>query len=142
MPRLLEKDDVMQTAVNLGRAEKVWSEQLVTDSGDMTFKLPEGGIYQVICSRLIPRPTSSVRQRKIPAKSISAALGLTIPSLSATVQNFTSKSSSIVRRSQTRRLSGIEPQVDFIICGIWRRSDYMAVCELMRFECSFVEVIS
>ena len=48
MPRLLEKDDVMQTAVNLGRAEKVWSEQLVTESGDMTFKLPEGGAYQVI----------------------------------------------------------------------------------------------
>ena len=48
MPRLLEKDDVMQMAVNLGRAEKVWSEQLVTGSGDMTFKLPEGGCYQVI----------------------------------------------------------------------------------------------
>lgn len=48
MPRLLEKDDVMQTAVNLGRAEKVWFEQLVTESGDMTFKLPEGGSYQVI----------------------------------------------------------------------------------------------
>ena len=48
MPRLLEKDDVMQTAVNLGRAEKVWSELLVTDSGDMTFKAPEGGSYQVI----------------------------------------------------------------------------------------------
>ena len=43
MPRLLEKDDVMQTTVNLGRAEKVWSEQLVTGSGDMTFRLPEGG---------------------------------------------------------------------------------------------------
>ena len=48
MPRLLEKDDVMQTAVNLCRAEKVWSEQLVTGSGDMTFRLPEGGCYQVI----------------------------------------------------------------------------------------------
>ena len=48
MPRLLEKDDVMQTAVNLGRAEKVWSEQLVTGSGDMTFRLPEVGSYQVI----------------------------------------------------------------------------------------------
>ena len=48
MPRLLEKDDLMQTAVNLGRAEKVWSEQLVTGSGDMTFRLPEGGSYQVI----------------------------------------------------------------------------------------------
>ena len=34
MPRLLEKDDVMQAAVNLGRAEKVWFEQLVTGSGD------------------------------------------------------------------------------------------------------------
>ena len=52
MPRLLEKDDVMQTAVNLGRAEKVWSEQLVTGSGDMSFKLPEGGSYQVILLKI------------------------------------------------------------------------------------------
>ena len=48
MPRLLEKDDVMQTAVNLGRAEKVWLEQFVTGTGDMTIKFPECGNYQVI----------------------------------------------------------------------------------------------
>ena len=48
MPRLLERDDVMQTAVNLGRAEKVWSEQLVTGPGDVTLRLPESGMYQVV----------------------------------------------------------------------------------------------
>ena len=88
MPRLLEKDDVMQMAVNLGRAEKVWSEQLVTGSGDMSFKLPEGVVIRSFCSRLIPRSTWTIRQRKILAKSISVALGPTIPSSSATVQNF------------------------------------------------------
>lgn len=61
MPRLLEKDDVMQTAVNLGRAEKVWSEQLVTGSGDVTLRLPEGGeAIRLFCLRLIPRPNRSV----------------------------------------------------------------------------------
>ena len=63
MPRLLEKDDVMQTAVNLGRAEKVWSEQLVTGSGDMTFRLPEGGSYQVILLKV-----SSSSDQESPAK--------------------------------------------------------------------------
>ena len=76
MPRLLERDDVMQTAVNLGRAEKVWSEQLVTGSGDMTFKLPEGGTYQVVLVKM----NSSVQEergakKRIPVKSISDASG-------------------------------------------------------------------
>ena len=62
MPRLLEKDDVMQTAVNLGRAEKVWSEQLVTGSGDMTFRLPEGGSYQVI---LLKVSSSTDQERSV-----------------------------------------------------------------------------
>ena len=60
MPRLLEKDDVMQTDVSLGRAEKVWSEQLVTGSGDMTFKLPEGGTYQVVLVKM----NSSVQEER------------------------------------------------------------------------------
>ena len=59
MPRLLERDDVMRTAVNLGRAEKVWSERLVTGSGDMTFRVPEGGSYQVI----LLNPTFHVREQ-------------------------------------------------------------------------------
>ena len=63
MPRLLEKDDVMQTAVNLGRAEKVWSEQLVTGSGDMSFKLPEGGMYQVVFVRVEHKPTIETVKR-------------------------------------------------------------------------------
>ena len=63
MPRLLEKDDLMQTAVNLGRAEKVWSEQLVTGSGDMTFRLPEGGMYQVVFVRVENKPTVEVAKR-------------------------------------------------------------------------------
>ena len=67
MPRLLERDDVMRTAVSMGRADKVWFEQFRTSSGDMTFKLPEGGIYQVVFVRVDtpqkseePTPTSAV----------------------------------------------------------------------------------
>ena len=35
MPRLMERDDVMRMAVNLGSAEEVWSEEYDTDSGDI-----------------------------------------------------------------------------------------------------------
>ena len=91
MPRLLEKDDVMQTDVSLGRAEKVWSEQLVTGPGDMTFRLPEGGSYQVILLKVNSSTDQERSVKKILVKSISAVPGLTIPSLSATVQNFISR---------------------------------------------------
>lgn len=56
MPRLLKRDDVIRTAVNLGRADKVWSDQFRTTSGDMAFKLPEGGIYQVVFVRIDENP--------------------------------------------------------------------------------------
>ena len=58
MPRLLERDDVIRAAVNLGRADKVWSEQFGTASGDITFKLPEGGVYQVIFARVDKNPSA------------------------------------------------------------------------------------
>ena len=48
MPRLMERDDVMRTAVNLGGAEEVWSEECDTESGDIGLHLPYGGSYRVI----------------------------------------------------------------------------------------------
>ena len=53
----------MQMAVSLGRAEKVWSEQLDTDTGDMVFSLPEGGIYQVVFVRVESNPKIGVAKR-------------------------------------------------------------------------------
>ena len=56
MPRLMKRDDIMQTAVNLGRAVRVWSELRDTDSGHMTFSLPESGVYQVVFVRVEDKP--------------------------------------------------------------------------------------
>ena len=52
MPRLMERDDVMRTAVNLGRAEEVWSEEYDTESGSIGLQLPKGGSYQVVVLRI------------------------------------------------------------------------------------------
>jgi len=54
MPRLLERDDVMRTAVDLGRAQEVWSENYDSASGEFSFSLPHGGLYQVVVMRMSP----------------------------------------------------------------------------------------
>lgn len=56
MLKLMEKRDWIQTVANVGAADKVWSDMVVADSGDMTFRLPEGGVYQVICVRIENKP--------------------------------------------------------------------------------------
>ena len=45
MPTLMTKDDVMRTAVNLGRADQVWSETFDTASGEFRFSFPHSGNY-------------------------------------------------------------------------------------------------
>ena len=52
MPRLMERDDVMRMAVNLGRAEEVWSEEYDTESGSIGLQLPKGGSYQIVVLRM------------------------------------------------------------------------------------------
>jgi len=52
MPRLMTKDDVMQTAVNLGRAGQVWSEFCDSSSCPSGIMLPGGGAYQLIFLRV------------------------------------------------------------------------------------------
>jgi hypothetical protein len=64
MPRLIERDDVMRTAVNLGRAKDVWSDEFVTDSGEMAFKLPQGGRYQVVFVRIESKPEAVPVKRR------------------------------------------------------------------------------
>ena len=61
-PRLLERDDVMRMAVNLGRAEEVWSEEYDTESGSIGLQLPEGGSYQVVVLRIQPKAPSVLRK--------------------------------------------------------------------------------
>ena len=48
MPTLMTKDDVMRTAVNLGRADQVWSETFDTASGEFRFSFPHSGNYQIV----------------------------------------------------------------------------------------------
>lgn len=64
MPKLMEKDDLMQTAVNLGRADKVWSDQVATASGVVSFRLPEGGMYQVVFLKVEPPPKTEAPKQK------------------------------------------------------------------------------
>ncbi len=52
MPRLMTKDDVMQTAVNLGRAGQVWFEFCDSSSCPPGITLPDGGAYQLIFLRV------------------------------------------------------------------------------------------
>ena len=54
MPRLMEKDDLMRTAVDLGRAQEVWTDTFDTASGEFSFSLPHGGCYQIVVMRVSP----------------------------------------------------------------------------------------
>ena len=63
MPRLMTKDDVMRTAVNLGRASNVWSDTFDTESGEFSLSLPRGGSYQVVIIS-VPASDGKVRPQK------------------------------------------------------------------------------
>ena len=63
MPRLMERDDVMRMAVNLGSAEEVWSEEYDTDSGDIGLHLPYGGSYRVVVLKMTRDPAAQVQRK-------------------------------------------------------------------------------
>ena len=52
MPRLMGKQDWMQTVADMGTAESVWYENIVGDALDVPFPLPEAGRYRVIFVKL------------------------------------------------------------------------------------------
>ena len=62
MPRLMGRDDLMRMAVNLGRAEEVWSEEYDTESGNIGLQLPGGGNYQVVVLRIQPKVPTAPRK--------------------------------------------------------------------------------
>ena len=66
MPRLMEKDDLMSTAVVLGRAQEVWTDTLDTESGDFSFSLPRGGRYQIVVMRMSPLEAKDTAKKTIP----------------------------------------------------------------------------
>ena len=63
MPRLMERDDLMRMAVNLGSAEEVWSEEYDTDSGDIGLHLPYGGSYRVVVLKMTRDPADRVQRK-------------------------------------------------------------------------------
>ena len=48
----MTRDDVMRTAVRLGRADQVWSEFWDSSSCPPGIRLPDGGAYQLIFLRV------------------------------------------------------------------------------------------
>ena len=52
MPRLMEKQDWMQTVANVGVAEGVWCENIVSDGDTVSLPLPGRGSYQVILVKI------------------------------------------------------------------------------------------
>ena len=67
MPRLMTKDDVMRTAVDLGRADQVWSAFCDSSSCPPGMQLPDDGAYQLIFLRV---PDSASQPSKKPRVKI------------------------------------------------------------------------
>ncbi len=65
MPRLMEKDDLMRTAVDLGRAQEVWMDTFDTASGEFSFSLPSGGSYQIVVMRVSPSEVKKSAKKEI-----------------------------------------------------------------------------
>lgn len=54
MPKLLQKDDVVRTAIDLVTSQEVWADSFNSVSGEFNFSLPHGGSYQVVVIRTSP----------------------------------------------------------------------------------------
>ena len=65
MPRLMEKDDLMRTAVDLGRAQEVWTDTFDTASGEFSFSLPHGGCYQIVVMRVSPLEAKESARKEV-----------------------------------------------------------------------------
>ena len=65
MPSLMTKDDVMRMAVNLGRADQVWSETFDTSSGEFSFSFPHSGSYQIVIMSVPPSDARKSSKKNI-----------------------------------------------------------------------------
>ena len=52
MPKLMEKRDWIQTVANVSTADRVWSENILSQAGTLPLSIPEGGTYQVILIKI------------------------------------------------------------------------------------------
>ena len=52
MPRLMDKNDWMQTVADVGAAESIWFENVSADGGYIPLSMPESGMYRVIIVKI------------------------------------------------------------------------------------------
>ena len=52
MPRLMGKQDWIQTVADVGSAENVWYENVSADGGFFSLSVPESGKYRVILVKI------------------------------------------------------------------------------------------
>lgn len=64
MPKIMEKQDWIQTVANVGLADRVWSENILSQAGTLPLSIPEGGTYQVILVKIDSEPGSAAPRRK------------------------------------------------------------------------------
>ncbi|MCQ2394735.1 MAG: hypothetical protein MJ249_10650 [Kiritimatiellae bacterium] len=64
MPKLMDKNDWIQTVANVSAAERVWSANVTTEDGNFPLSMPEGGVYQVIVVKIdaVPEPVVATRK--------------------------------------------------------------------------------
>ena len=62
MPKLMEKEDWMQTMADVGSAENVWYENVSAEGGFFPLSMPESGMYRVILVK-VGNGSSTVRPR-------------------------------------------------------------------------------
>jgi len=65
MPRLMGKDDLIRTAIDMGRAQEVWMDTFDTVSGEFSFSLPHGGSYQIVVMRVSPLEVKESAKKEI-----------------------------------------------------------------------------
>ena len=63
MPKIMEKQDWIQTVANIGLADRVWSENISTNDGRFPMPTLEAGTYQVIFVRVESNPKVEVAKR-------------------------------------------------------------------------------
>ena len=64
MPKLRDKGDWIQTVANVSTADRVWSENILSQAGTLPLSIPEGGAYQVILVKIDSAPGSVAPRRK------------------------------------------------------------------------------
>ena len=64
MPRLMNKNDWMQTVADVDAAESVWYENVSADGGYIPLSMPERGMYRVILVKIGNGSSVEKHQRK------------------------------------------------------------------------------